>query len=237
MKLKDLIRQYEIKKNQHGNDAFKYISELFSEAKGVHKKEFLKSKTAEKARREGRMPDHEQSWRAFKGKNYEKLVLYIIEDMARGFGLKVISGNKLERSKKLKYELDMVKRKLLIDYGKFGSHLPDIDIVVYEPLNYEVVAVISCKITLRERIAQTAYWKLKLSGSEVTEKIKVYFVTTDEDRTLVMRHPVKKGRAICEVDMDGAYVMREIEESENVKMFDKFIEDLKTLLKNEEEPE
>ncbi len=232
MKLKDLVRQYEIKKNKYRNDAFKHISELFAEAKSEHKKEFLKSKTAEKARKEGRIPDHEQSWRAFKGKNYEKLVLYIIEDMTRSFGLKVVSGNKLERSNKLKYELDMVKRKLLIDYGKFGSHLPDIDIVVYEPSNYEIVAVISCKITLRERIAQTAYWKLKLSGSEVTEKIKVYFVTTDEDGTLVVKHPAKKGRAICEVDMDGAYVMREIKESEKVKMFDKFIKDLRKLLKN-----
>lgn len=233
MKIKDLIRLYEIKKDKYGHDAFKYISKLFAEAKDAHEKEFLKSKTAEKARKEGRIPDHEQSWRAFKGKNYEKIVLYIIEDTARSFGLKVVSGNKLERSKKLKYELDMVKRKLLIDYGRFGSHLPDIDIVVYEPSNYEVVAVISCKITLRERIAQTAYWKLKLSGSEVTEKIKVYFVTTDEDGTLVVRHPAKKGRAICEIDMDGAYVMREIEESEKVKMFDKFIEDLKELIARE----
>jgi len=44
----------------------------------------------------------------------------------------------------------------------------------------------------------------------------------------------KKGRAIVELDTDGSYVMSEktVEESEKVKMFDKFIQDLKNLLKN-----
>ncbi len=53
----------------------------------------------------------------------------------------------------------------------------------------------------------------------------------DEDGTLKTKKPAKKGRAIVEVDTDGGYVMSEekIEESEEIKMFDKFIEDLKKL--------
>jgi type II restriction enzyme len=42
----------------------------------------------------------------------------------------------------------------------------------------------------------------------------------------------ENGRAIVEVDLDGTYVMTEanIEESDKVKLLDKFIEDLKKLI-------
>ena len=131
-------------------------------------------------------------------------------------------------------ELNRVKRNLLIDYGEFGAHLPDVDLIVYEPDSYRVVAVISSKITLRERIAQTGYWKIKLSDDDVTRHIKIFFVTPDEDNTLAIKRPAKKGRAIAEIDTDGAYVMsiNKIEESNKVKMFEKFIPDLQKILAN-----
>lgn len=83
-----------------------------------------------------------------------------------------------------------------------------------------------------ERIAQTGYWKLKLMNNPLTKGIKVYFMTPDEDCTLAVKIPAKKGRAVVEVDTDGSYVMSEnaIEESEHVKTFDKLMVDLKTLL-------
>jgi len=227
MKFQDLVKLYEKKKGQYGTDAFRYISALLREAKELHKKDWLKSPTPSK--------DHEQSWRAFKGKNLEKLVIHIIKDEVESLGLKIVEGNTLERtnSSNLPKELNRVKRNLLIDYGEFGSHLPDVDIIIYNPKTYDVVAVISSKVTLRERIAQTGYWKIKLSQDKVTKHIKVFFVTPDEDRTLSIRKPAKKGRAIVEVDTDGSYVMseEEVEESNKVKRFDKFINDLKLLLK------
>jgi len=60
----------------------------------------------------------------------------------------------------------------------------------------------------------------------------LFFITSDEDGDLTTRIPEKKGRAIVEVDTDGSYVMSErtVEESPKVKMFDKFIDDLKKLL-------
>ena len=193
------------------------------EAKQLHRKDWLKSPTSNK--------DHEQSWRAFKGKNLEKLVVHIIKDEVEILGLKIVDGNALERtnSNNLSEELNRVKRNLLIDYGEFGFHLPDVDIIIYEPKTYEVIAVISSKVTLRERIAQTGYWKIKLSQDKITKHIKVFFVTPDEDKTLSVRKPAKKGRAIVEVDTDGSYVMseEEIEESNKVKKFDKFLVDLK----------
>jgi len=226
MTFEDLIKLYEEKKKQYKADAFKHVSELLREAKELHKKDWQKSPTPDK--------DHEQSWRAFKGKNLEKLVIYIIKDEVESLGLKIIEGNTLERtnSSNLSEELNRVKRNLLIDYGEFGSHLPDVDIIIYEPKTYEIIAVISSKVTLRERIAQTGYWKIKLSQDEVTKHIKVFFVTPDEDKTLSIKKPAKKGRAIVEVDTDGSYVMseEEIEESNKVKKFDKFLVDLKNLI-------
>lgn len=127
MKFKDLIALYETKKSKYGTSAYKHISELLEEAKELHKKDWLKKPTPNK--------DHEQSWRAFKGKNLEKLVIYIIKDEVESLGLEIVEGNKLERtnSTSLSFELSSVKRNLLIDYGDFGAHLPDVDIIIYNP--------------------------------------------------------------------------------------------------------
>jgi len=198
------------------------VSQVLTDAKPLHKKSFIGN-------------DHEQSWRAFKGKNLEKLIVYIIEREVSDLGLKIVDGNKLERTKEtnLSEELSSIKRNLLIDYGEFGYHLPDVDIIIYEPKSYKVIAVLSSKVTLRERIAQSGYWKLKLYSQKLTKHIRVYFVTPDEDGTLTTKNPVKKGRAIVEVDLDGSYVLSEtnFEESNKVKTFDKFIYDLMGILK------
>jgi len=231
LKLQDLVALYEKKKTIYGIEAYRHISELLDEAKELHKRDWMQKPTPDK--------DHEQSWRAFKGKNLEKLVVYIIKDEVESLGLKIVEGNKLERtsSNSLSFELSSVKRNLLIDYGEFGSHLPDVDIIIYNPKTFKIIAVISSKVTLRERIAQTGYWKIKLSKDKVTEHIKVFFVTPDEDGTLTLRKPAKKGRAIVETDTDGSYVMSErtVEESPKVKMFDKFMEDLKKLLETDKQ--
>ena len=114
----------------------------------------------------------------------EKLIQYIITEEVEKLGLKVINGNKLERSTNLSKELSQVKRNLAVDYGEFGLHLPDVDIIIYNAQNCKVLAVISSKVTLRERIAQTGYWKLKLLQDDATKHIRVYFITPDEDGTL-----------------------------------------------------
>ena len=224
MKFEDLKNLYLNKKKKFGANTYKHVSQLLAEAKEIHKQNWLK-----KPSKKG---DHEQSWRAFKGKSLEKLVQFIITKEVEELGLQVINGNKLEMTKNLPKELSKVKRNLAVNFGEFGLHLPDIDIVIYNPETYDILSVISSKVTLRERIAQTGYWKLKLLQDSVTKHIRVYFITPDEDGTLTQKKPAKKGRAIVETDTDGAYVMTEaqIEESNRVKMFEKFIEDIKQLL-------
>jgi len=225
MNFEDLVNLYKRKKEQFGQDTYKHISRILNEAKEIHRKDWEKNPTPR--------GDHEQSWRAFKGKNFEKLIQYIIQDEVEDLGLKVVNGNILERKCNLSDELSRVKRNLSIDYGQFGLHLPDVDIVIYSPINYDILAIISSKVTLRERIAQTGYWKLKLKDDVTTKDIKVYFVTLDEDKTLSELKPAKKGRAIVETDLDGSYILTQeyIVESEKVKLFEHFIEDLKRLLK------
>ena len=225
MKFEDLKELYVQKKKQFGANAYKHISQMLKEAKEFHKRDWSTNPTSG--------GDHEQSWRAFKGKNLERIIQFIISEEVEGLGLRVVNGNKLERSVNLPLELSKVKRNLAIDYGEFGLHLPDVDIIIYNPSSYKVLVVISSKVTLRERIAQTGYWKLKLLQNEVTKNIRVYFVTPDEDGTLTHNKPAKKGRAIVEVDLDGSYVLTEkgIEESNKVKLFEHFIEDLKKVIK------
>ncbi|MCZ0933211.1 MAG: BsaWI family type II restriction enzyme [Oligoflexia bacterium] len=219
--IEELIKLYEAHKKRHGKKTYRHISSILKKAKAKHKKSF-------------KGWDHEQSWRAFKGKNFEKLVKYIIEDQIKNLNLEIVNGSKLDRTieENLPKELVQVKRNLLIDYGEFGYHLPDIDIVIYRLKTKKVLAVVSVKVTLRERIAQTGYWKIKLNSQYFTKHIKTYFITLDEDETLRFKKPAKKGRAIAEADTHGSYVLSEksIEESKIVKGFDKFVDDLKKIL-------
>jgi len=221
----DLINLWNKYKVKYGDDAFRHVSELLREAKELHYRDFLKNPTPQGV--------HGQSWNSFKGKNLEKLFLHIIRDEVESIGLCMVLGNTLERTKSenLSKELSAVKRNLLVDYGEFGSHFPDLDIIIYEPQTYKVIVGISSKSSLRERIAQTGYWKLKLSNDEATKHIRVFFFSPDEDGTLTVRTPAKKGRAIVEVDTDGGYIATEaeVQEGPRVKTFDKFIDDLRRL--------
>jgi type II restriction enzyme len=103
MNIKDLIKLYEEKRKIHGSDTYKHISDLFNEAKKFHHEDWLKNPT--------RGGDHEQSWRAFKGKNFEKIILYIIRREVESLGLRIVNGNALGRalSKNLSLELNRVK--------------------------------------------------------------------------------------------------------------------------------
>jgi len=229
MKLKDLIEMYEDKVKHYGDKAYLHISEIFEEAREKYKREYLASPKAQKLRAQGKSPDAEQSWKPFKGANFEKLILYIIRQEIEALNLKCIPGDSLSR-KSLPVELNKVHRNLAVRYGSF-SILPDADLVIYKPMTCEVVGIISCKITLRERIAQTAYWKLKLAGDPLTMHVKGYFVTADEDGDLVkgMSDP-SRNRIIVEHDLDGTYVLRDVAESDKVKAFPKLIEDIRRLV-------
>ncbi len=228
MKSDDLLKMYQEIKQQYQGEAYKQISTLLAKAKQAHYQDWLMNPTPNR--------DHEQSWRAFKGKNFEKLVQHIITEEVKDLGLRVVNGNQLERSIHLSKELSRVKRNVAVNFGEFGLHLPDVDLIIYRPDTGKVLAVISSKVTLRERIAQSGYWKLKLFQDEATRHIKVFFITPDEDGNLLKKTPPKKGRAIVEKDLDGSYVLTDkpLEVSERVKLFECFMDDLRKLVKDDE---
>lgn len=69
---------YDGLREKHGSEAHMHISNLLREAKNVHKKDWAQNKTPD--------GDHEQSWRAFKGKNLEKLIVHIISQEKQWLG-------------------------------------------------------------------------------------------------------------------------------------------------------
>lgn len=227
MTSKDVINLYEEHRISHGKNTYKRISAILGEAKKMHYADFLKNPTPK--------GDHEQSWKGFKGNALEKLIDHILKEEIALMGLKIVSGKKFERTlpKNLSMELQSVKKDLSIDFGQYGFHIPDVDLVVYDPKNFRVIAVLSSKSSLRERIAQTGYWNIKIKNYSLTRHIKVFFVSPDEDGEFSDANVTSKSRAVTESDLDGAYIMteRKVRESSKVKMFDKFIDDLKKLLK------
>lgn len=198
------------------------LSEILSEIKQKYTAEISKFG----------VKDSEQSWKSFKESILEKVIIESLIEEIEKIGFKVIKGNELDKEdSKLDECLAKVKRNLVVDYGEFGMHLPDVDVVIFSPENCTPVAIISSKTTLRERVAQTGYWFLKLKGSKITKNIKVFFITLDEDGDLIVKYPAKKGRAIAEVDTDGTFVItnKMIEESDKVKKFERFLDEIKKL--------
>lgn len=204
---------------ERGKEVYKYVLKLLQEAQRL---------------RNVSGKDKGQSSRSSNGHNFEKLLQHIITEPLEALGLKVVNGNTLGRKadRNLSEELRQVKQNLLIDYGEFEPLLPDADIIIYKPENSQVIAIISSKISLRERIAHTGYWKFKILKSQKTECIKLYLITLDKDKHLTEREHPKRQRIIVETELDGTYVLtaEPLQESNKVKLFEHFIEDLKRLL-------
>jgi type II restriction enzyme len=181
-----------------------------------------------------------QKWRNESGSMLEQLVIYFLHEEIRKLGYDITTDDEINSSD---YGiLEKVWHKIILKYGKYPV-LPDSDIVIYNPNTAEVKAIISCKSSVRERFAQSLYWKVKLSTNERTKHIKMYFITVDKEynkKKTGFKKPSldiqgnkdpTKPRILLEYEMDGVYVARHMKnETDKVKMFDKFIGDLKILI-------
>ena len=204
----------------------KYFFEILDETKQVFQKKYNDT--------------NGQKWRNESGTMLELLVIYFLHKEIKDLGYDITTDEEIERCDS--GILEKVWHNIVLKYGKY-SILPDSDIVIYNPQTAEVKAIISCKSSVRERFAQSLYWKVKLSTNERTKNIKMYFVTLDKEynqnRTGFKKPSLDiqgnseptKPRILLEYEMDGVYVTRDMKnESDKVKMFDKFINDLKGLL-------
>jgi type II restriction enzyme len=219
MKFEDLKKMYLQKRKENLNN-FNFVSTMFYDIKGKYKKDALKG---------GKDPN--MSWNSWSGKNLQKLITFIVKDFIQSSieNVGITNDNELSK-KKLCKELDRVRRNVEVFYDKH-SVIPDADIIVYDKNNCAVKMIISCKSSLRERVAQAAYWKLKLSTSKITKEIKIVLVSTDNDKIFTYKDKkINKSRIIAEYELDGSYIFRDIKESKKVRNFNQIFEDLKILL-------
>ncbi len=220
-----ILKKYQ---NKYGvGEIHKYFFEILDETKNIFQK---KCKDM-----------NGQKWRNESGKMLELLVVYFISDTIRELGYDITTDDEIISAQD--GILETVGHNFVLKYGKYYV-FPDGDIVIFNPQDGKIKIVISCKASVRERFTQTLYWKLKLSLNERTNKIKMYFITVDKEwnnQKTGFKKPsldIKKGkeptkpRILLEHEMDGVYVTREMkDENTKVKMFDKFIDDLKSILR------
>ena len=197
-----------------------FIREIFDEIKVEYKKE---------KRREGK--DANQSWNSWSGKALQGLIKFIVEDYVSSSKYPIgITDDMSLRNKKLSTELDKVRRNIEIFYDSY-SIIPDADIILYDKTNYKIIAVLSCKASLRERVAQAAYWKLKFQYNDTTKEILYYLLSTDNDGDFLnVGENISRDRIIVEYgEIDKAYIFRDVPESDKVKNFSKIFDDFKHL--------
>ena len=167
-----------------------------------------------------------QSWNSVKGKTLELVIAYILAQRLEAYDLDLISADKAK---------DLVE----IDFGEYGVHLPDVDLIVYQPSRDRILAILSIKNSLRERVAQTAYWRLKLHSQSKTKNVRVFLLTPNSDRDLKIGRKPKKNRAVLETDIDGIYIVNRPESElkdyvypgvdSRIRMIDELADDLAEL--------
>ncbi|HIP66938.1 MAG TPA: hypothetical protein EYH09_02330 [Candidatus Nanopusillus sp.] len=235
-----IIRKFEEIEEKLGRGEIT-LAEALKQMKRL-KEEYIEKIKADKPH----IRDPEQSWHSFIGNKFQELVFKTLKGYVQQLkrrhpefqNLYVLSEREVKKN-------EYLVRKLAVRYGEYLL-LPDTDIVIAicdseYPWNSKILAIVSCKTSLRERIAQACYWKLKLLQSDVTKHIKVYLVTTDNDddfsigkRKRESYNGKSRNRIIAEYELDGIYIMRDDFkdewESNKVKKYEKLLEDLVKLI-------
>jgi len=212
MEINDISKLLEEERKEYMKDKIEeYERDGFSEAEAINKAN--------------------QSWRTYIGARIQDVIFKLLETGLNGTNLKLTTDKKLS-SKDLSVELEMVKRRLVINYGEY-LFLPDADVVIYKNCQNDdirIVAIISVKNSFRERGFETTYWKLKLLESPITSDIKVFLATPDKDNEISYKVPKrrpKKMRIILEHELDGLYFLKDnFEKTEKVKHFKDIIDDI-----------
>ncbi len=168
------------------NDISKFLEE--------ERKEYMERKIKEYINRgfsnEEAINKANQSWRTYIGARIQDVIFELLQKRLEGTNLR-LTTDRILKGRKISPELEMVKRKLAINYGEY-LFLPDADIVIYKICpkgNIKIIAIISVKNSFRERGFETTYWKLKLSESPITSNIKVFLATPDKDNEISYRAP------------------------------------------------
>lgn len=169
----------------------------------------------------------ERNWRTYKGDTFRERILNLITTQIASLGLKTVNNKDLETTKSSS-GLGTVMRNLVVDYGEFGMYLPEADIVIYNPKNSRVIAIISYNTSLKVGVTQAGYWKHKLKDNGYTKHIKVYLLVFDTNIDSTKYSSTVKSRVVAETDIDGAYILtaEHLKKPNRFKFFEQFIIDL-----------
>lgn len=213
-----------------GQEAYKNLKIFFD----AQKQEFYNDKIAELQNngvdKQEAVIKARQAWVSVVGRALELVIEILIQDFCHKHNIKT-TNDKTLRSKKLSGELDSVKRALLVHFGEY-SLLPDGDIILYKiKPQIKVLAILSIKNSFRERYTETPYWKLKLKESTLTQHIKVFMITPDNDDEISFCENPKKPRIVMEYELDGIYLAKsEYDSSSKIKGIESLVQDFERLL-------
>lgn len=154
------------------------------------------------------------SLRPIAGNKFTLMVAQILKPQLNEVGLDCVTSGPIKTK----------LNKLLVVKTDAGDHdlKPDIDIIIFKKENPDnILAIISCKTTLAERVMQTVRWKDSFSTlPEKYSKTKVFLVTAWEK----FENQTHRSRVH---QLDGAYSCNEdVKEDSKVKKFDKLVSDL-----------
>ncbi len=168
-----------------------------------------------------------RNWRAYKGNTFRERILNLISMQIASLGLKTVNYKDLETTN-LSPGLGAVMRNLVVDYGEFGMYLPETDMVIYDPKNSRVIAIISYNTSLKAGVTQAAYWKHKLKDDGYTKHIKVYLLVFDANIDSTKYSSTVKSRVVAEAELDGTYILtvEDLKKPDRFRFFEQFIIDL-----------
>ena len=189
----------------------------------------------------------QQSWNSYIGHRFQGLIYSILKGYVNNLVIKDAKFKGLDVLTEGETKQDeVIKRKLAIEYGDYLL-MPDVDsVIVWKNDKHQwesvILAIVSCKTSLRERIAQSCYWKLKLLSSDFQKGIHVYLVTSDNDKDFSIDNNTgrfngkSRDRIISEYELDGVYVLKEDFrsewESDKIKRFNRIFADILQLATN-----
>jgi len=143
-----------------------------------------------------------QAWKSCKGKLYEYVVYNYIKEILKKNSISSISVNR-------ESELENNK-KSTIQIHNWDEIMPDTDLVLEK--NDKILAILSCKTSLRERLTETAFWSYILKARN-ENNIEIVFITTNKDDEL----QYKNNRYIIQHVVDATLIT-------NKEKYNKFVE-------------
>ena len=218
----DLYREYRAMEAQPRHE---HLSDLFARVQPEYERRWRA------ANPQGR--DARAAWRNWKGRSFKDLVKeQIREELLRvnernDLALAVASDADLAPAKEPD-DLNDIRQAVYIDYGDYGKHRANFDLVIFDDRSGQLSSIVFCKTTMRERLVIPLYSAEKIRRQTGDPNLPLILVTLDEDEQL--RAPSKtKNYAIASTEFLFTYLLTpSFQETNRIRRFSRFELDLQT---------